>query len=97
MGLGYTHRLHSSSFLGLPYRILNIQHKKEVLWSPMGRQRAASTGDHQISSRPGERAALFSMKWILGGSWVATSRVISTVTIAITYIMGLLPPLNSYP
>ena len=28
-----THRLHSSSFLGLPYRILNINHKKELLWS----------------------------------------------------------------
>ena len=27
------HRLHSSSFLGLPYRILNISHKKEPLWS----------------------------------------------------------------
>ena len=28
-----THRLHSSSFLGLPYRILNANHKKEPLWS----------------------------------------------------------------
>ena len=29
-----THRLHSSSFLGLPYnRILNINHKKELQWS----------------------------------------------------------------
>ena len=28
-----THRLQSSSFLGLPYRILNITHKKEPLWS----------------------------------------------------------------
>ena len=28
-----THRLHCSSFLGLPYRILNISHKKERLWS----------------------------------------------------------------
>ena len=28
-----THRLQSSSFLGLPYRILNINHKKELLWS----------------------------------------------------------------
>ena len=26
-----THRLLSSSFLGLPYRILNINHKKELL------------------------------------------------------------------
>ena len=25
--------LHSSSFLRLPYRILNINHKKELLWS----------------------------------------------------------------
>ena len=27
------HRLHSSSFLGLPYRIPNISHRKELLWS----------------------------------------------------------------
>ena len=29
----FTHRLLSSSFLGLPYRILNMNHKKEVLRS----------------------------------------------------------------
>ena len=28
MGVGFTHRLLSSSFLGLPYRILNMNHKK---------------------------------------------------------------------
>ena len=28
-----THGLHSSSFLGLPYRILNMNHPKEPLWS----------------------------------------------------------------
>ena len=28
------HRLHSSPFLGLPYRILNMNPKKELLWSP---------------------------------------------------------------
>ena len=28
----YTHRPLSSSFLGLPYRILHINHKKELLW-----------------------------------------------------------------
>ena len=28
-----THRLHSSSFLGLPYRILYMNPKKELLWS----------------------------------------------------------------
>ena len=28
-----THRLHSSSFLGLPYRFLYKNHKKELLWS----------------------------------------------------------------
>ena len=28
-----THRLHSSSFLGSPYRILNMNPKKELLWS----------------------------------------------------------------
>ena len=29
----FTHRLHSSSFLGLPYRILYMNPKKELLWS----------------------------------------------------------------
>ena len=28
-----THRLHSSSFLGLPYRLLNMSPEKELLWS----------------------------------------------------------------
>ena len=27
---------YSSSFLGLPYRILNTNPKKELLWEPMG-------------------------------------------------------------
>ena len=31
--LEYTHRLLSSSFLGLPYRIRNMNHKKELLRS----------------------------------------------------------------
>ena len=31
--LEFTHRLQSSSFLGLPYRILNMNPKKELLWS----------------------------------------------------------------
>ena len=30
-GLGFTHRPLSSSFWGLPYRVLNINHKKELL------------------------------------------------------------------
>ena len=29
----HTHRLHSSSFSGLPYRILNMNPKKELRWS----------------------------------------------------------------
>ena len=38
LGVGFavvvTHRPHSSSFLGgVPYRILNINYKKELLWS----------------------------------------------------------------
>ena len=28
-----THRLHCGSFLGLPCRILNMNHKKELPWS----------------------------------------------------------------
>ena len=31
-GLGFTHRPHSSSFLGLPYRILSMNPQKELLW-----------------------------------------------------------------
>ena len=31
--LGLTHRLLSSSFVGLPYRILNMNHKKALLRS----------------------------------------------------------------
>ena len=31
-----THRLHCSSFLGVPYRILNMNHTKELLKEPMG-------------------------------------------------------------
>ena len=31
--LGFTQRLHGSSFLGLPYRIQHINPKKELLWS----------------------------------------------------------------
>ena len=29
--MGFTHRPLSSSFLGVPYRVLNISHKKELL------------------------------------------------------------------
>ena len=39
---GSTHRSLSSSFLGLPYRILNITHKKEP-YGPMGNQRSPTT------------------------------------------------------
>ena len=28
-----THRLHGSSFWGLPYRVLDLNHKMELLWS----------------------------------------------------------------
>ena len=37
LAYGLTHRLQSSSFLGLPYRILNMKPKKELLWEPLGR------------------------------------------------------------
>ena len=33
LGVESTQRLHSSSFLGLPYRILYTDSKKELLWS----------------------------------------------------------------
>ena len=32
LGSGITHRALSSSFLGLPYRILNINHKMELAY-----------------------------------------------------------------
>ena len=42
-----THSLHSSSFLGLPYRILDINHKKELLWSLiMGKPKVYTIGGH---------------------------------------------------
>ena len=49
-GLGFTHRPLSSSFLGLPYRILNMNHKKELLrglWVGFARlkQHACQGGD----------------------------------------------------
>ena len=49
---GSTHRPLSSSSLGLPYRILNRNHKKELLRGPMGRSdksshHEASTGDRR--------------------------------------------------
>ena len=34
--LGFTHRLQSSSFLGLPYRILNIKPQKGTTLEPLG-------------------------------------------------------------
>ena len=30
--IGFTHKPHSSSFLGLSYRILNMSPNKELLW-----------------------------------------------------------------
>ena len=39
LSFGYAHRLLSSSFLGLPCRILNMNHKKELLrglWVGLG-------------------------------------------------------------
>ena len=32
LNLAFTHRPQSSSFLGLPYRILNMNPQKELLW-----------------------------------------------------------------
>ena len=40
--VGVTHRPLSSSFLGLPYRILNINHKKELLRGRGGREYGVS-------------------------------------------------------
>ena len=36
LGFRFTHGPLSSSFLGLPYRILNIDHKKELLREGLG-------------------------------------------------------------
>ena len=33
VGVTVTHRLHGSSFLGIPSRILNMNYEKELLWS----------------------------------------------------------------
>ena len=65
--LFFTHRLQTSSFLGLPYMILNISHKKELLWSlwvvPLPRS------PYTPSSRfpqPSRYSFLGSDQWILG-------------------------------
>ena len=36
---GFAHRPQSSSFLGVPYRILNMYPQKELLWGPWVRIR----------------------------------------------------------
>ena len=46
-----THRLHSSSFWGLPYRILTMNPKKELLWSLKG-IRAYSGGLGELFLHP---------------------------------------------
>ena len=49
---GTTHRPLSSSFLGLPYRILNINHKKELLrglWVP-AQEHCRTTHPHEAPS-----------------------------------------------
>ena len=43
---GLSHRPQSSSFLGFPYRILNMNPKKELLWGLWVVLRAAGLGGH---------------------------------------------------
>ena len=58
-GSGLTHRLLSSSFLGLPYRILNLNHRKELLgglWVKSNRFEGNST--QRVQRRLCRRASL---------------------------------------
>ena len=47
----YTHRPHSSSFLGFPYRILNMNPQKGTTLGPMGREREYQTAGRRLSSQ----------------------------------------------
>ena len=68
----FTHRPLTSSFLGLPYRILNIDHKKELLGGLWVARREARTGRKRrlptLESRLGEdfnRLRLGSIRFFL--------------------------------
>ena len=55
LGAGTLHDgLYSSSFLGLPYRNLNINHKKEVLRSPWLKQCRTSMGTRNVALGDGD-------------------------------------------
>ena len=67
MVLGFTHRLLSSSFSGLPYRILNINHKKELLrslWVGLPHHRS-TPADHWC--RPKTGSILLPLPPLAGG------------------------------
>ena len=50
-----THRLLSSSFLGLPYRILNMNHKKELLRSLWVLEKNGKVSHSEPGRRPMNR------------------------------------------
>ena len=63
-GLGFTHGLHSTSFLGFPYRILNINHKKELLRGPwVGFSVAQAFG---LAGGRGQAFGIFGARGIFG-------------------------------
>ena len=47
-----THRPHSSSFLGLPYRVLNMNPKKELLWGLWVGARTADAQGYNTLQHP---------------------------------------------
>ena len=75
---GVAHRPHSSSFLGLPNRILNINPKKELLWIPAlkllllggAALLACAEGDERLSDSRGHVLYFSFEVWGLG-VWVS--------------------------
>ena len=67
-----THRLHSSSFLGLPYRILHMNPKKGTTMEPMGKASNDTYLDPTINSRPAGRWGLQNSIKRVGGVYTVT-------------------------
>ena len=77
-----THRPLSSSFLGLPYRILNMNHKKELL-------RGLWVETQIIEAFPRSSASYVQIK----GSWDLVRKVIVYIY---TYIHTLIGVISNY-
>ena len=99
-----SHRLQSSSFLGLPCdRILNMNHKKKLQWSlwvviryhsgGRGRGAAGLYFFEQALLDPQQVLVRGIKERLLGGSWVVISRVTSPLIWIVTTVTLLVTPL----